>query len=298
MRVFTESEIDRLASRPFWPAATSRDCGEAYLDILRGWQDLMVRDASELEYHGYLHEFAGFFFATGLRHLPLVLSKIRLGSELETDFVVCSDQRSLGFAYEFVEIEVPHAPPFIKKGDPSARLTHALQQVENWRRWLAANREEAKRLFPSDQFTRRDSPNFKFTVVIGNEKNSERWLDRRNELGKRFDVSIRSFEYFTYAVANPYIRPIANQLTSYKQLEIEVLHEMANPFYKALYHQEWRDLRAHPGFDSSVHMLESNSGLIVSSRKPNHKHSQFLELWKKNQPSEPIDYGRFLPVSG
>ena len=54
MRVFTESEIDRLVCRPFWPAATSRDCGEAYMEILRGWQDLMARAASELEYHGRL----------------------------------------------------------------------------------------------------------------------------------------------------------------------------------------------------------------------------------------------------
>ena len=298
MRTFSDEELARLEKLPYWPAIQSRSCGAVWLEVLRGWKGLLAGGGSEAEYHSYLAANAGFFFPDRFRPDPLVLSKIRLGSEFETDFVLCTDQRSLGFMYDFIEIEVPHVAPFTKHGDPSARLTHALQQVDNWRRWLEANRQEAKRLFPSDLFIRKDSPSFNFVVVIGNSENSEQWLDRRNELARKLGVSIRSFDFFTYCATHLQFNFIARRLMSYKELDVETLHEMANPFYQALGDAAWKEIRNDYRFQSSVHMLESNAELITSRRTLSERHKEFLELWSEIPRQEAEHYRRFIPVGG
>src|SRR5450759_1300552 len=96
-----------------------------------GW-DTLLRDRTHKErhYQQFIAEHAG-FFVSPLWHSTLFLSKIRLGSEYEIDFVIPHDRASLGFTYELIEIESPHSVPYTKHGDPSARLTHAVQQVQN-----------------------------------------------------------------------------------------------------------------------------------------------------------------------
>ena len=68
----------------------------------------------------------------------------RLGSEYVTDFIV-GDLSSYGFKWVAIELESPTAPMFSKNGDPSAKLSHAIRQIQDWRAWLADNRSYAQR---------------------------------------------------------------------------------------------------------------------------------------------------------
>ena len=40
----------------------------------------------------------------------------------------------------FIEIERADIPLFTKSGDPSAQLTHAIRQVQDWKNWVKKNR--------------------------------------------------------------------------------------------------------------------------------------------------------------
>lgn len=297
MRKYSSDELATLKTLAFWPHLATTVGAPIVQAIERDWLKLLSReDANESEYHHYLRKHAGFFFGEG-NDQRLVLSKIRLGSDLETDFVVCYDAGSRGFLYQFVEIEVPNVPPFTRRGQPHTRLTHALQQIEDWRQWLDANRPEAKRLFPSQEFLDRDRPYFNFAVVIGNRDNSRCQLQKRNALAERMNVSIRSFDSFTDTVRNRMYPPLANRLTKLmKPLDVELLHEMANPFYQAFGHSDWKRLLEEPSFERRHHMLESNAHLVLHHRSLNSKHTEFMRTWERLPADERIYYGLWLQV--
>ncbi len=79
-------------------------------------------------------------------HGRYVLPQKRLGAEYVPDFMI-ADRDSFGFHWHAVEIESPRATMFNKNGDPSAGLTHAIRQVQDWRAWLGRNQDYAGRLF-------------------------------------------------------------------------------------------------------------------------------------------------------
>ena len=74
----------------------------------------------------------------------LVLSKFRLADKYIPDFVVVGtkwisrDPRPL---ITFVEIERAGERLYTRNDDPTAFLTHALQQVQDWKRWVEDNRQ-------------------------------------------------------------------------------------------------------------------------------------------------------------
>ncbi len=68
-----------------------------------------------------------------------IIPKLRLGAEYVTDFVAWSE-RQTGVYWQFIEIEPSHFKLFNKAGDPTKELTHAVGQVQSWRRWASDNR--------------------------------------------------------------------------------------------------------------------------------------------------------------
>lgn len=73
-----------------------------------------------------------------------IWSKYPLGNEFVTDFVSVGDE---GWTNDprplvvLIEIEKANVPLFTAKGDPAAFLTHAIRQVQDWKRWVSGNRE-------------------------------------------------------------------------------------------------------------------------------------------------------------
>jgi hypothetical protein len=71
-------------------------------------------------------------------HGRWVIPHQRLGAEHVTDFLI-GMKDSVGCEWQAVELESPRARMFTKQGDPTARLSHAIRQIEDWRTWLARN---------------------------------------------------------------------------------------------------------------------------------------------------------------
>jgi antiviral defense system Shedu protein SduA len=61
-----------------------------------------------------------------------------------TGFLI-AEPGSTGLTGYAVELERPQAKIFTAKGDPSAALTHALRQIDDWRDWLSRSRDYASR---------------------------------------------------------------------------------------------------------------------------------------------------------
>ena len=71
-------------------------------------------------------------------HGRYVLPKPKLGAELIPDFLV-AEMSSVGLEWYGVELESPADEMFTSSGQPSHHLTTAVQQVMEWRDWLASN---------------------------------------------------------------------------------------------------------------------------------------------------------------
>ena len=87
------------------------------------------------------------FPAKGCLDSGTVYSKIPLGNEYATDFVG-HWENTTGDNYIFIEIEKPSDRLFGKRGDPSAKLIHAIRQVTDWSAWVADNKSYSEYLMP------------------------------------------------------------------------------------------------------------------------------------------------------
>jgi hypothetical protein len=70
-------------------------------------------------------------------------SKVRLGAEYVADFLIMgggghNDPRP---QVTLIELERGDIRLFTSKGDPAAYLTHAVRQVQDWKRWVMTNRD-------------------------------------------------------------------------------------------------------------------------------------------------------------
>jgi hypothetical protein len=108
--------------------------------IINGFSELLDSQPLEgiiqryLEQHGVLLS----------QNAVSIVSQMPLGSEYAIDFVIELPNQE----YVLVEIERPNLTLFNKKGDPSGELTHAYQQVENWRNWINEFTDYAKQRMP------------------------------------------------------------------------------------------------------------------------------------------------------
>jgi hypothetical protein len=247
--------------------------------LLSEWNKLL-NDASNDEsvYHQFLAEHAGFFFSDGRYRIP-VISKLRLGADYETDFVVMTDEKSYGFSYEFIEIETPHNALYTRSGDPRSRFTHSIQQVRNWKTWLEANWPEAKKLFPSKQFTIYDTPNFVFSVYIGRRSTSQDFLTLRNRLAADLDIRIHTFDYLTDCLqARPFPLYPSVVWQEWDRVDYHILNQLANPFFKAYSHKNWRKIVRSRSL-SFAHMIANNAELLLKHRECNSLFEVFVSIW-------------------
>jgi hypothetical protein len=68
----------------------------------------------------------------------------RLGAEYVPDFVI-GEKNSLDRMWTLVELQSPSTKLFTKKGRRTTQLDEGIEQILSWRRWLAANRDYARR---------------------------------------------------------------------------------------------------------------------------------------------------------
>jgi hypothetical protein len=125
-----------------------------------------------------------------------VISKKRLGTEHETDFLL-AEQGSTGLTWYAVELERPQARLFTASGDQSAKLTHALRQIDDWREWLSRNRDYASR--PRNQSglgLREIDPDLDGLIIMGRDADLDpRTHDRRRRLQRMHRVRIETYDW-------------------------------------------------------------------------------------------------------
>lgn len=129
-----------------------------------------------------LHEFLSshtYFFNGAFRvdgYSP-AYSKVKLGCNYEVDFA-WFDTSSFGPEWFLVEIEAPAARLYTKGGNPSAALTHAVQQVRDWHSWLHENLDYARKLMPGIEYP--------LCLVF---------MGRRSELNPETKAKLRRYQY-------------------------------------------------------------------------------------------------------
>ncbi len=243
-------------------------CSSILHGVLNKWEKLLNAREKEEIYQDFIARHAGLFLCDGERHL-ISISKLRLGADYVIDFAVAEENFSHGLYWELIEIKTPTTSPFTKKGQPVARLTGAIQQIHDWKRWILDHRREAERLFPGNGMRTERKPNFKFTIIIGSRDNSEAWLDKRNQLSDELRIDIRSFEYLTELFRmNSYHDRAYIFSTEAKRLNDWQMNQLANPFCKAYTDYRWRQvLRKTIG---GSHFVSQSAEALLSYREHNH----------------------------
>ncbi len=244
--------------------------------IIKDWLELLSQRHPEEIYHNYLQENAGFFLSYGWE-VNILISKLRFGADFITDFIIGRDQHSNGLWYELIEIETPYDAPFTQKGNPSARLVGAIQQIQNWRRWIIDNRREINKLLPTYGVrTSRMNPNFNFKIIIGTRENSEKYLDRRNDLAKQLGIQIRSFDYLTSNIQTKYFPDSASfRSTEEGYLTSAERNMLANPFCMAYSNKIWRNIISEPRYIH--HFFCMNANVLLENYSYNKFYDEFVK---------------------
>ena len=243
--------------------------------IEKKWLNLLKQKESEEKYHQFLSEHAGFLLARIYDFETIVISKLRLGADYIVDFIKTYDYRSAGIQYEFIELETPWSAPYTKSGNPSSRLVTAVQQIQNWKRWMRENRYEFRKLFPFYNKGLARDERYKYSIIIGNRKNSEQWLERRNQYAEDLGITIRSFEYLTDHIKRPLISDTVDPHLC-EGCSWEESNALANPFFKAYSDLSWRKLIA-----SFKEILGSAdlAKLLLKHREYNDLLDEFEKKW-------------------
>ncbi|PZF71144.1 Shedu anti-phage system protein SduA domain-containing protein [Taibaiella soli] len=211
--------------------------------IIKDWKGLLDNTKlKEKDYHSFLSAAPYFFFCPLEAHL--VISKLKLGSEYETDFIVVKEGYSSGTIYEFVEIESPHTKLFDSKGKPSSKLNAALQQIMDWKRFLKSDKTFFKKFLPTVN-TRIDSNSkIEFKIVIGRRSDNQEEMEKREQYCDENNIEIMSFDRLS-DIANRNLFPDEPTIYSGQMHFLEDLqkkNELANPFFECVSDSTWKSI--------------------------------------------------------
>lgn len=115
---------------------------------VREYLALLDSKAHETKIHSFLASHSYFFNGIlDLNSYSPLYSKIKLGDDYEVDFAWLKYD-SFGPEWKLVELEAANRVLFTKSGNPSAALTHAIQQVRDWHGWIHDHGEYARKIMP------------------------------------------------------------------------------------------------------------------------------------------------------
>ncbi|MCM4171125.1 DUF4263 domain-containing protein [Arenibacter sp. TNZ] len=229
--------------------------------LISEWESLLSQGLTENNYQTYLSNNAGLFLANESCHL--VISKLKLGSELETDFVTLTDGYSNGNQFELIEIKQPSAKLFTEKGVMTFDFNRATQQIRDWKRWLIDNPSWFRKHLPTVSTRVISESHLKFKIIIGRRNTNPYEIEKRNQIGEEIGAEIRSFDYLTDKLRNRRFYPTAwlsDGNNSYEE-------EMANPFFKATTDSQWKKFCQTK--IASSHFYSHHTERILESRTYN-----------------------------
>jgi uncharacterized protein YjbI with pentapeptide repeats len=133
-------------------------------------------------------------------HRGWVVPQMRLGSEYVADFMACG-LTSLGHEWLGIELESPAAAMFLKNGEQSETLRHAIRQIHDWRDWITNNLDYARRPRQDSGLGLRDiSGEFPGLILIGRRSELDPMtMQRRRRLSKELRIEIRTYDFLLQA---------------------------------------------------------------------------------------------------
>lgn len=246
---------------------------EILKSIKLDWKLLLENDKlKEKDYHEFLRKHPALFFNTKWDSY-LTISKLKLGAEYETDFVVVKEGFSDGTIYEIIEIESPHTKLFDRTGKLTAKFNSSIQQIRDWKRWLIKNRTGFKKIFPTTSTRVIKDSRLKFKIIIGRRELDEDVLEKRRQIMENEKIEILSFDRLTdklngiiYFPEEPIIG--ASEMDS---IEWNMKNQLANPFFICHSHSDWMKICKKGSFHIYSRMCKE----IVDSRSYNEYYEEF-----------------------
>lgn len=228
-----------------WSLLTDELC-TLHGDIIRDWNTLINdKSTNERSCLKFINEHAALFF-NRQSQTPITISELSLGSDYRIDFTTVEEGFSSGTSYTLIEIESPNAPMFTKSGKTSARLSGAIDQVLEWRRWISQHRSQAMKIFPSSRWHLGGQPTFKNLIVIGRRSESIQVQDKIWSKIHDQNINIVSFDrlssmlqtrYFT----DYYYASLSSEGKNYATMEnSKNLNLAACPYRTAIPDSIWR----------------------------------------------------------
>ncbi len=248
-----------------------------YRKILDDWCALLNNNQlKEGAYHDFLAANPAIFLMG--RNAYLAISKLKLGSEYETDFVVVTEGYSDGTMYELIEIESPHTVLFDKSGKPTAKFNAALQQIRDWRRFLMHNKSILHRMLPTINTRIVSDSRFRFKIIIGRRTDDLEVLEKRRQISEEVNIEIISFDRLTEIAHNRSFFWNYSDIFSAEmdRLDPEKKNELANPFAQCISDSQWKGFWKKKSFHFYPRMIDE----ILRSRTYN---SFFDEFRKQSQ---------------
>lgn len=245
-----------------------------YKNIISDWENLLNNTSlKEIDYHNYLYSTPGIFLVHDNCHL--VVSKLKLGSEYETDFVIVKEGYSDGTQFELIEIETPHTQLFDKSGKPTSKFNAALQQIRDWKRFLKNDKTTFKRIFPTINTRIISDSKINFKIIIGRRTSDQEELEKRRQICEEENIEIVSFDRLTEIAKRRILFFNTSYIVSGQMdyIEYERKNLLANPFYECISDSTWRKIcrKGQSHFYST--MIDS----IIENRT----YSKYFEVFKK-----------------
>lgn len=230
-------------------------------DIQKQFENLLLDNTSgEREFLNFIANFPNIFLFKNHDDI-LTVSELELGP-FRPDFVVVSDNRSLGLRYNLIEFQSPKDSIFLKNRNPSEGFREAERQIKEWQGWLANNRPEAERIF----VTRRHDIAFTYTIVIGRRAElsfeESAMLDQYMNKG---EFQVRSFDSLLDNLKGIHFRSLAH-IANHEMthpLPIEQQNALANPFVLAMTSSGWK--KSIYGSPHMAHTITKNHKLILQN---------------------------------
>lgn len=243
--------------------------------IIYEWECLLSNPKlTEKYYHEFLATFPGIFL-TGTQSY-LVVSKLKLGSFYETDFVIVNEGFSDGTQYNLIEIESPHTKLFDSTGKPTSKLNSSLQQIRDWRRFLIDNRTFMKNAFPtiSTRVMRRSK--LTFTIIIGRRTNNSEHLEKRDQIAENEKINIISYDRLT-DLAKLKFFPMEPHIScaELENMPYHMRNELANPFFQCISDSIWKSINK----EGNYHIYDELLDKILKNRIYN----KYFKIFKQKK---------------
>jgi hypothetical protein len=178
----------------FWDNITAEDVDAIRAALAHAKEERPLQSLFEQRPHLLAQQLGG-------GHGRWVIPRPRLGGEHIPDFFI-AEASSLGMQWVAVELESPTARMFTTSGNPSAVLTHAIRQIQDWRSWLTKNVDYATRSRADSGLGLPDIDGEVSGLILIGRRDAdlgERTRSLRRQMVKDLGIAIHSYDWLLHS---------------------------------------------------------------------------------------------------